>query len=105
MHGESVLEGAQRPAEIRLWRLSEPLRGTGGGLLCALVEMHPFECCCNCGGHVREHLGPGGSAVFPLFLPTGKQEGRGDLLSVTIVRGEFTVFGFLIRLSIFPSSN
>lgn len=47
--------------------------------------------------------------VFPLFLPACIQKGSGRVggtcCQSLIVRGEFMVFGFLIRLSIFPSSN
>lgn len=77
---------------------------------CTLVEMCPSNCCCDCGQHVREQAGgPGGSAVFPLFLLACIQKGSGKeggtCCQSLIVRGEFMVFGFLIRLSIFPSSN
>lgn len=46
---------------------------------------------------------------FPLFLLACIQKGSGREVGTCcqslIVRGEFMVFGFLIRLSIFPSSN
>lgn len=111
MCGESVLVAVQHPAKIAAVDVVRaPQRGWRMAYFCTLVEMCPSICCCDCGWHVREYTG--GQKDLWCFhfscLLVSKREAGGKLKPVVshLLSGEsFMVFGFLIRLRIFPSTN